>query len=63
MHLCDICAVTVLTSMLQLVPLTKRHPKLIQWIKKFENYPFYEINKKGLNVLQNFINMMKNAKN
>ncbi|XP_069361330.1 glutathione S-transferase E14-like isoform X1 [Maniola hyperantus] len=61
MHLCDICTVPVVTSMSQLVPLTERHPKVAQWTKKFEDYPFYEINKRGLVALQNCIDVMKNV--
>ncbi|XP_045778002.1 glutathione S-transferase E14-like isoform X3 [Maniola jurtina] len=63
MHLCDICAVPVVTSMLQLVPLTERHPKVAQWTKKFEDYPFYEINKRGLEALRNCIDVMNHVYN
>ncbi|XP_052743650.1 glutathione S-transferase E14 isoform X2 [Bicyclus anynana] len=62
MYLADICTFPVVTSMAQLFVLTDRHPKVRQWIKKFENYPFYEINKKGLSDLQNFIDVIKNGK-
>ncbi|CAH0724143.1 unnamed protein product, partial [Brenthis ino] len=58
-HLCDICVVTVVTSMCLLVPLTQRHPRVQQWVKLFESLPFYDINKRGLCALNNYIMAMK----
>ncbi|XP_032519766.2 glutathione S-transferase E14-like isoform X2 [Danaus plexippus] len=51
MLLCDICAVTVVTSVLPLFPLTKRHFKVNKWISQFENVACYGINKRGLSDL------------
>lgn len=59
MHLCDICVVTVVTSMCVLVPLTQRHHRVQQWVKRFESLPFYEINKRGLSDLNNYVMAMK----
>ncbi|CAH2240912.1 jg9647 [Pararge aegeria aegeria] len=59
MQLCDICALPVVSSMSQIIPLTERHPKVGQWIRKFEDYPFCEINKRGLAALRNCIDIIK----
>ncbi|XP_050352192.1 glutathione S-transferase E14-like [Nymphalis io] len=62
MLLCDICAVAVVTSVLPLFPLTKRHERVKQWIAKFQCLPFYDINRRGLVNLRMRIDSINNEK-
>ncbi|XP_045452597.1 glutathione S-transferase 1-like [Melitaea cinxia] len=57
--LCDICTVAVVTSVLQLVPLTQRHERVQKWIENFQHLNFYVINKRGLLRLNSYINAFK----
>nr|XP_026492644.1 glutathione S-transferase E14-like [Vanessa tameamea] len=62
MLLCDICAVAVVTSMLPLFPLIKRHKRVKQWIENFQCLPFYDINRRGLVNLRMCINAINNER-
>ncbi|XP_068620650.1 glutathione S-transferase E14-like [Battus philenor] len=61
MMICDICALSTITSMLCLMPLAERHVGLKKWLKAFENQPFFNINKKGLERLQKYVMIAKNG--
>ncbi|XP_046970298.1 glutathione S-transferase E14-like [Vanessa cardui] len=62
MLLCDICAVAVVTSMLPLFSLTKRHKRVKQWIENFQCLPFYDINRRGLVNLRMCIDAINNVR-
>ncbi|CAK1584100.1 unnamed protein product [Parnassius mnemosyne] len=57
--LCDICAMSTITSVQCLIPLADHHVRLKQWLNEIEKLSFTDINKRGLERLNKFIDLAK----
>ncbi|XP_072942792.1 glutathione S-transferase E14-like isoform X2 [Epargyreus clarus] len=57
--LADMCLMSTITSVYQIVRRSEKHKKVNEWLKKCEMLPFYEINRRGLERLLKFVEMKK----
>ncbi|XP_041985102.1 glutathione S-transferase E14-like [Aricia agestis] len=60
MTICDLCIIATTTSMETLMPVTRRHDRVMQWMRRFEDLPCYDINKLGVERLRSFVESKKN---
>lgn len=58
-QLCDLCCAATISSLELLIPALDKFPLLKQWMEELEKLPCFEINKKGLNQLNEFVKIFK----
>lgn len=59
MRLCDVCCGTTVSSLEILVPLLEKHENVKEWLRKLNTLSCFEINKRGLQRLQSFVEIVK----